>query len=69
MQRLYLGNLQAGKHQLVAFFTGQGPAPARLQARRHRDQFDKGTDPKYIELQIKDSLGKLQPEFDVKVWQ
>ena len=26
-------------------------------------------EPKYIELQIKDVQQKLQPEFDVKVWQ
>ena len=32
-------------------------------------KFDKGTEPKYIELQIKDSANKLQPEFQVKVWQ
>src|SRR6266403_726631 len=31
-------------------------------------KLDKGTDPKYIELRIKDSTGKLQPEFDVKIW-
>jgi hypothetical protein len=68
VQRVYLGNLKAGSHEIVAFFTGGGP--------HHRDykrgatiKFDKGTDPKYIELRIKDSTGKLQPEFDVKVWQ
>ena len=32
-------------------------------------RFEKGTEPKYIELRIKDSTGKLQPEFDIKVWQ
>ena len=32
-------------------------------------KFDKGTEAKYIELQIKDLTAKLQPEFDVKVWQ
>ena len=25
MQRLYLGNLKVGSHELVAFFTGKGP--------------------------------------------
>ena len=25
VQRLYLGNLKVGKHELVAFFTGKGP--------------------------------------------
>jgi hypothetical protein len=68
VQRLYLGNLRAGEHSLVAFFTGKGPHD-RDYKRGATLKIDKGTDAKYIELQIKDSMGKLQPEFDVKVWQ
>jgi hypothetical protein len=68
VQRLYLGNLRAGEHSLVAFFTGKGPHE-RDYKRGATLKIDKGTDPKYIELQIKDSMGKLQPEFEVKVWQ
>jgi len=68
VQRVYLGNLRAGQHEIVAFFTGQGPHE-RDYKRGATVKFDKGTDPKYIELRIKDSTGKLQPEFDVKVWQ
>ena len=58
----------SGRNFLIAFFTGQGPHE-RDYKRGATIKFDKGTDPKYIELQIKDSTGKLQPEFDVKVWQ
>lgn len=68
VQRAYLGNLKAGPHEIVAFFTGGGPH-WRDYKRGATVKFDKGTDPKYIELRIKDSTGKLQPEFDVKVWQ
>ena len=68
VQRAYLGNLKAGPHEIVAFFTGGGPH-YRDYKRGTTIKFDKGTDPKYIELRIKDSTGKLQPEFDVKVWQ
>jgi hypothetical protein len=68
VQRVYLGNLKAGTHEIVAFFTGGGPH-WRDYKRGATVKFDKGTDPKYIELRIKDSTGKLQPEFDVKVWQ
>jgi hypothetical protein len=68
VQRLYLGNLKAGEHQIVAFFTGKGPHE-RDYKRGATVKFEKGTEPKYIELRIKDSTGKLQPEFDVKVWQ
>ncbi|HUG23547.1 AraC family transcriptional regulator [Piscinibacter sp.] len=68
VQRVYLGNLRAGEHEIVAFFTGKGPHE-RDYKRGATIKFDKGTEPKYIELRIKDSTGKLQPEFDVKVWQ
>ena len=68
VQRVFLGNLRTGNHELVAFFTGKGPHD-RDYKRGATVKFDKGTDPKYIELRIQDSMGKLQPEFDVKVWQ
>jgi hypothetical protein len=68
VQRVYVGNLKAGEHELVAFFTGKGPHE-RDYKRGATVKFEKGTDPKYIELRIKDSTGKIQPEFDVKVWQ
>ena len=68
VQRVYLGNLKSGTHEIVAFFTGGGPH-ARDYKRGATIKFDKGTGAGYVELRIKDSLGKLQPEFDVKVWQ
>ena len=68
VQRVYLGDLKAGSHEIVAFFTGKGPHD-RDYKRATTIKFDKTTEPKYIELQIKDVQQKLQPEFDVKVWQ
>jgi hypothetical protein len=68
VQRVYLGDLKAGPHEIVAFFTGKGPHD-RDYKRATTVKFDKTTEPKYIELQIKDVQQKLQPEFDVKVWQ
>ncbi len=67
VQRVFVGNLKAGTHEIVAAFTGRGPHE-RDYKRATTIKFDKGSDPKYIELRIKDSTGKLQPEFDVKVW-
>jgi hypothetical protein len=67
VQRLHLGNLRAGKHELVAFFTGKGPHD-RDYRRGASLVFEKQTGPKYIELQIKDKEKKLQPEFVVKEW-
>jgi hypothetical protein len=68
VQRLYLGNLKTGEHELVAYFTGQGPH-ARDYKRGATVKFTKDTQAKYIELRIKDSQAKLQPEFDIKIWQ
>jgi hypothetical protein len=68
VHRLYLGNLRVGKHELVAFFTGKGPHD-RDYRRGATLEFEKQTEPRYIELQIKDVTRNLQPEFRVKEWQ
>ena len=68
MQRLYVGNLRSGTHSIGAFFTGRGPHE-RDYKRGVTLKFDKGSEPRYIELRIRDVQAKLQPEFEVKVWQ
>lgn len=68
VQKLYLGNVRAGKHELVAIFTGKGPHN-RDYRRGATLTFEKTTGPKYIELQIRDETRKQQPEFRVKEWQ
>jgi hypothetical protein len=67
VQRVYIGNLRAGAHAIDAFFTGRGPHE-RDYKRGTTLKFDKGTEPRYLELRIRDSQAKLQPEFEVKVW-
>ena len=68
VQRVYVGNLKTGPHEITAFFTGQGPH-TRDYKRATSLKFDKGSEPKYIELKIRDKTATLQPEFDVRVWQ
>lgn len=68
VQRLYLGNLRAGEHELVAYFTGGGPH-TRDYKRGATVKFTKETQAKYVELRIQDSTAKLQPEFDIKIWE
>ena len=68
VQRLYIGNLKAGDHELVAVFTGGGPH-ARDYRRATSVKFEKGIGPKYIELTISDRATKQQPEFVVKEWE
>ena len=65
VHRLHMGNLRAGKHELVAVFTGKGPHE-RDYRRATTLVFEKTTEPKYIELQIRDVEKKLQPDFQVK---
>ena len=68
VQRLWLGNLKAGEHEVTAFFTGQGPH-ARDYKRGTTLTVEKGIGAKYLELRVSDKASKLQPEFVVKVWE
>jgi hypothetical protein len=68
VQRLYLGNLKVGGHELVAFFNGKGPNE-RAYKRGASLRFEKGVGAKYLELKIDDRQRKLQPEFEIKDWE
>ncbi|HEX5311823.1 AraC family transcriptional regulator [Aquabacterium sp.] len=68
VQRLYLGNLTAGEHELVATLTGTSPSDASYK-RTVTQRFDKAADAKFIQLRIEDAGAKMQPGFNVKVWQ
>jgi hypothetical protein len=68
VQRLYVGNLKVGPHELVAFFNGKGPNDRPYQ-RGASLRFEKGVGAKYLELKIDDRQRKLQPEFEIKDWE
>jgi len=68
VQRLYLGNLKVGSHELVAFFSGKGP-DNRDYRRGASLKFDKTIGAKYLELKIEDRQLKMQPEFEIKDWE
>ena len=68
VQRLYLGNLKVGQHELTAFFNGKGPQD-RPYKRGASIKFEKGIGAKYLELKINDRQRKLQPEFEIKDWE
>ncbi len=67
VQRLFLGNLRTGEHELVAFFTGKG-THERDYRRGTTLNFEKTLGTKYLELRIEDRERRLQPEFVVKQW-
>src|SRR5579883_2161475 len=68
VQRLYVGNLKVGKHQLVAFLTGKGPHNLDYTRGATLD-FQKDIGAKYLELTITDDQKKLQPQFRIKDWE
>jgi hypothetical protein len=68
VHRLYLGNIKAGSHELVAIFTGQGPHE-RDYRRGATLKIEKGIGAKFIELAISDRASKQQPEFMVREWE
>ena len=68
VQRLFLGNVKLGKHELVALFTGKGPRGDDY-SRGARLNFEKAVGAKYLELKISDKQRRLQPEFEIKDWE
>ncbi len=68
VQRLYVGNLRAGPHELVALFGGKGPNE-RDYRRGASIKFEKGVGAKYLELKISDRARKAQPEFEIRDWE
>ena len=67
VQRLYMGNVKAGDHELVAVFTGRGPE-GRDFRRGTTMTFSKDSEARRLELKIVDSTAKQQPQFSVKEW-
>jgi len=68
VQRLYVGNLRSGQHELVALFNGKGPHE-RSYRRAASVRFEKGVGAKYLELKITDHQRAQQPEFEIKDWE
>lgn len=67
IQKLHMANLSVGEHSMSAFFTGIGPN-GRAYKRGTTLKINKENGPKYVELRIRDSTMKLQPEFSVREW-
>lgn len=67
VQQLWIGNVPAGKNEIVAFFTGKGPHGRDYQ-RGSSFVVDKPATAKYVELKISDNARKQQPEFVIREW-
>ncbi|NRA25124.1 MAG: AraC family transcriptional regulator [Oleispira sp.] len=67
VQRLYLTNLNLGKHKIVAFFTGIGPN-GRPYKRATEVEFQKRKGSQFLELAIVDDSAKQEAQFIIKQW-
>ncbi len=68
VQRLYIGNLASGEHEIIAIFTGVGPK-GRDYRLGETLVIEKTTEPQFVEFMITDDTGKEQPKFDVRIWE
>lgn len=68
VQRLYMGNMMTGEHELVAIFTGKGPN-GRDYRRGASHVFNKSLGARFIELKIMDNESSEQPDFSIKEWE
>ena len=68
VQRLYIGNLNSGEHEIVAIFTGIGPK-GRDYRRGETIVIEKTGEPQFVEFVIGDDTAKEQPRFDARIWE
>jgi hypothetical protein len=68
VQRLYVGNMTTGEHELTAFFIGKGPSD-RDYKRASTISVTKTDEAQFVELKIKANASKEQPGFSIKVWE
>lgn len=68
VQRLYVGNVKSGEHELTAVFTGIGP-DQREYKRGATMTVDKSDDAKMVEIRVYDANNTMQPEFEFKEWE
>ncbi len=68
VQRLFIGNLASGEHEIIAIFTGVGPN-GRDYRRGKTIMLEKTSEPQFVEFTIEDNGSKEQPEFNARIWE
>lgn len=68
MQRLHIGNLKTGSHEVTVFVEGIGP-DNRPYKQAATLGFDKGTDTAALEVRIRDRSSNYQPEVAIVEWE
>jgi hypothetical protein len=67
VHRLYVTNLNEGKHTATVFFTGLG-SNERPYKRAVTLDFDKGPGSGYLEISVGDDATAREPVFDLRQW-
>lgn len=67
VQKLYMTNLNGGKHTATAFFTGVGPGGREYKRAANLD-FEKKTGSQYLELVVTDDETTQEPVFEFRQW-
>jgi len=68
MQRLYMGNLKSGEHEVTAFVEGIGP-DQRAYKKAATMTLTKDTELKALEIRIKDRSADYQPDVSIVEWE
>ena len=67
MQRLHMGNLKTGDHEVTVFVEGLGP-DSRHYKKAASLSFEKGTDLKALEIRLRDQSNDYQPHVSIVEW-
>jgi hypothetical protein len=67
MQRLYIGNLKTGEHEVTAFVDGIGPDNSAYKQAMSLSIM-KDTDIKSIEIKITDQSSNFEPRIEIVEW-
>ena len=68
MQRLFMGNLKTGEHEITAILHGIGPNNEDYKLAASK-VIDKGTELKALEIRIEDQSESYQPRVNVIEWE
>ncbi|MAZ06742.1 AraC family transcriptional regulator [Marinobacter sp. SS8-8] len=68
MQRLYVGNLKTGEHEITAFVEGTGP-DNRVYKQAASFGFEKGTGTAALEIRVEDRSSNYQPSVSIVEWE
>ena len=68
MQRLFMGNLKTGEHEITAVLQGIGPNKEAYKLAASK-QIEKDTDISALEIRIEDQSATYQPSVSVVEWE